>query len=320
MIFLSLMIKNQSLLKTKPNTNTSFMKLKVLILISLLYNSVCNAQTIENTELMGEWETINVSIKNAEEIPQKDAIKFMEDAFLGSKFNFKGNQVFRITFGSEADERIKELFILDKTNWIIENELIKIGTKTNGFNLMNIIYQEQDDKIYFALPMMTLEVKKLSDDQPSEAEWIESEEDDIPTVEPVDYSKSEIVTKVIDDAVVIEFQDAENPPLAPECKENWDSEKKRNCTNKFINRHFMRKFNTDLALETNETGKIKIMITFIIDTEGKPVNIEATGGPELLNKHAIEVVGLLPTLTPATKDDKTVNVSYKRPFTFFIAN
>ena len=116
------MIKNQSLLKTKPNTNTSFMKLKVLILISLLYNSVCNAQTIENTELMGEWETINVSIKNAEEIPQKDAIKFMEDAFLGSKFNFKGNQVFRITFGSEADERIKELFI------IVGVKIFSVGT------------------------------------------------------------------------------------------------------------------------------------------------------------------------------------------------
>ncbi len=82
----------------------------------------------------------------------------------------------------------------------------------------------------------------------------------------------------------------------------------------------MRKFNTDLALETNETGKIKIMITFIIDTDGKPVNIEATGGPEILNKHAIEVVGLLPTLTPANKDGKPVNVSYKLPFTFFVAN
>ncbi len=293
---------------------------KTLTILIFIISTFVQAQTIESKALMGEWETVNVSIKNADEIPQKDAIKFMEDAFLGSKFNFEGNQVFRITFGSEADERIKELFILDKTNWIIENELIKIGTKTNGFNLMNIIYQEQDDKIYFALPMMTLEVKKLSDDQPSEAEWIESEEDDIPTVEPVDYSKSEIVTKVIDDAAVIEFQDAENPPLAPECKENWDSEKKRNCTNKFINRHFMRKFNTDLALETNETGKIEIMITFIMDTDGKAINIEATGGPELLNKHAIEVVGLLPTLTPATKDDKPVNVSYKLPFTFFVAN
>lgn len=295
------------------------MKLKLLFICILFPVISTQAQTIEDTELMGEWEAVNVTIANANEIPQKDAIKFMEDAFLGSKFNFKGNQVFRITFGNEADERIKELFMLDKTNWILENGIIKIGSKNNGFNLMNIRYQEQDDKVFFALPMMSLEMKKLSDDKPSEAEWIESKED-IPTVEPVDYSKSEIVTKDIDETNVIEFQDAENPPLAPECKENWDSEKKRNCTNKFINRHLMRKFNTDLALDVNETGKIKIMITFIIDSEGKAINIEATGGPEILNKHAIEVVGLLPTLTPATKDDKPVNVSYKLPFTFFIAN
>ncbi len=292
---------------------------KTLTILIFIISTFVQAQTIDNIELMGEWEAVKVIIANADEIPQKDAIKFMEDAFLGSKFNFKGNQVFRITFGSEADERIKELFMLDKTNWIIENGLIKIGSKNNGFNLMNIRYQEQDDKVFFALPMMALEMKKLSDDKPSEAEWVESKED-IPTVEPVDYSKSEIVTKDIDKTNVIEFQDAENPPLAPECKENWDSEKKRNCTNKFINRHLMRKFNTDLALDVNETGKIKIMITFIIDAEGKAINIEATGGPEILNKHAIEVVGLLPTLTPATKDDKPVNVSYKLPFTFFIAN
>ncbi|APY07566.1 hypothetical protein BWZ20_04310 [Winogradskyella sp. J14-2] len=296
------------------------MKLKLLFICFLFPVIITQAQTTEDTKLMGEWEAVKVIIANADEIPQKDAIKFLEDAFLGSKFNFKGNQVFRITFGSEADERIKELFKLDKTNWIIENELIKIGSKNNGFNLMNIRYREQDDKVFFALPMLALEMKKLRDDKPSEAEWIESEEDNIPTVQPVDYSKSEIVTKDIDETSVLEFQDAENPPLAPECKENWDSEKKRDCTNKYINRHLMRKFNVDLASKIQESGKIKILITFIIDTEGKAINIKATGGPEILNKHAIEIVGLLPTLTPATKDDKPVNVSYKLPFTFFIAN
>ena len=180
---------------------------------------------------------------------------------------------------------------------------------------MNITFQESNGKTYFILPMIRLEMEKLSDDKPSKPKVVKSKSE---KTENVDYSKAEIITKNIDESKIIDFKEIENPPLAPDCKSKWNVEKQKECTNKFIQRHVMRKFNTDLAGDVGLTGRIKIMIEFIIDTKGKPVNINATGGPEIMNQNAIDVIGLLPNLKPGIKDGEPINVSYKMPLIFQI--
>src|SRR5690606_34170125 len=137
-------------------------------------------------------------------------------------------------------------------NWIIKNDLILIGTENDGFSSMHILFQESNGKTYFVLPMIRLEMQKLSDDKPSTPKVIESKSE---KTENVDYSKAELVTKEIDESLIEEFNEVENPPLAPDCKSKWDVEKKKECTNKFIQQHVMRKFNTDLAAEVGLTGK-----------------------------------------------------------------
>ena len=293
------------------------MKSKLIIGIALLFGILVNAQNLNDEKLMGEWEAINVNIPNSEQAPQKEALKMVEDAFLNSKFNFKGNKVFRIKFGKLADDRMKELFFLDNQNWIIKNDQILIGTENDGFSSMHILFQENNGKTYFVLPMIQLEMKKLSDDKPSIPKIIESKSE---KTESIDYSKAELIEKEIDESQIIEYKEAENPPLAPECKEKWDVEKRKECTNKYIQMHVARKFNTDLAADVGLTGKIKIMIEFIIDTNGKPINITASGGPEIMNQNAIDVIGLLPNLRPGTKNGKPINVSYKMPLVFQIAD
>ncbi|MCB0436992.1 MAG: hypothetical protein KDD08_13140, partial [Mangrovimonas sp.] len=94
------------------------MKSKLIIGIALLFGILVNAQNLNDEKLMGEWEAINVNIPNSEQAPQKEALKMVEDAFLNSKFNFKGNKVFRIKFGKLADDKMKELFFLDNQNWV----------------------------------------------------------------------------------------------------------------------------------------------------------------------------------------------------------
>lgn len=289
------------------------MRLKLLIVTTLLFSFLTNAQNLNNENLMGEWKAINVNIPNSNEVPQKEALKMVEDAFLNSKFNFKGNKVFRIKFGKLADERMKELFFLDNQNWTIKDNKVLIGTENDGFSSMHITVQKVEDKTYFILPMIRLEMEKLSSDKPSKPKIIESKTE---TTEKVDYSKSELINKEIDESQIAEFKEVENPPLAPECKSKWDVEKRKKCTSKYISMHVARKFNTDLAAEANVTGKIRINIEFVIDTSGKPINITASGGPELLNQNAIEVIGLLPNLKPGMKDGKPINVSYKMPLTF----
>jgi hypothetical protein len=293
------------------------MKYKLLLVVTLIFSFLTKAQTLNDENLMGEWIAINVEIPNSDEVQQKEALKLVEDAFLNSKFNFKGNKVFRIKFGKLADERMKELFFLDNQNWVIKDNQILIGTENDGFSSMHITYQEYKGKTYFILPMIRLEMEKLSNDKPSEPKIIESKSE---KTERVDYSKAELITKEIDESLIVEFNKVENPPLAPDCKSKWDVEKRKECTNKFIQQHVMRKFNTDLAAEVGLTGKIKIMIEFVIDTNGKPININATGGPEIMNQNAIEVIGLLPNLEPGTKQGKPINVSYKMPLNFIVAD
>lgn len=289
------------------------MKLQLLIAATLIFSFLAKAQNLNDEKLMGEWKAIKVEIPNSSEVPQKDALKFIEDAFLESKWNFKGNKIFKIQYGKTADERIEELFFLDNQNWVIDNNKILIGTENDGFSSMHITYQENNGKTYFLLPMMILEMKKLSNEEPSEIKIVEPKPK---KSESTDYLKSELVTKEIDESEIIDFKDIENPPLGPECKSKWDVEKQKECTNRYVSMFVGRKFNTDLASELGLSGKIKFYVEFIIDTDGKPINITADGGPDLLNEHAIEIIGKMPNLKPGMKDGKPINVSYKLPITF----
>ncbi len=114
------------------------------------------------------------------------------------------------------------------------------------------------------------------------------------------------------------FKLADVPPLAPDCKAKWKVEKQQKCTQIFISSHVNRKFNTELVSELGLTGRIKIDVTFTIDKEGKPKNISATGGPEIMNQHAVEVIEILPRLTPAMHNGEVVEVSYNMPIVFDI--
>lgn len=293
------------------------MKHKLLLATTLMLSLLIKAQQLSDEKLMGEWIAVKVEIPKTIEVPPKEALNFIEDAFLGSKFNFKGNKVFNIDYGKTADKRIKELFFLNNQNWMIKDAQIRIGTEDDGYSAMHITVQQQDDKTYFILPMMRLEMEKLSDDKPSKPKLIKSKSKKI---ESVDYSEAELINKEIDESQLIDFKDLENPPLAPECKSKWDVEKRKECTSTYINRHVARKFNTDLAAEVDLVGKIRIEIEFVIDTNGKPINITANGGPDIMNQNAIEVIGLLPDLKPGTQNGKPVNVLYKMPLVFQIAN
>lgn len=132
--------------------------------------------------------------------------------------------------------------------------------------------------------------------------------------------KPQAVTQDVttNEAEPVPFQLVEIPPLAPKCKTKWKVEKQKKCTSRFISDHVNRKFNTNLVSELGLTGLIRIDIFFTIDKDGKPKNISAAGGPEIINQHAIEVIQNLPQLTPAMQNGELVEVAYKMPVVFQI--
>ena len=116
----------------------------------------------------------------------------------------------------------------------------------------------------------------------------------------------------------IPFQIVEVPPLAPDCKVKWKVEKQKKCTLDFILNHVNRKLNTNLVSELGLTGFFRIDVTFTIDKEGKPKNVSASGGPEIMNQNAVEVIQALPTFTPAMHKGEAAEVYFKFPIAFDI--
>ncbi len=119
----------------------------------------------------------------------------------------------------------------------------------------------------------------------------------------------DVVTREINENDIISFAIIENPPLAPGCKEKV-------CTSKYIQMHVERKFKTEFVSEEGISKKIQIAIEFIIDVEGNPINITASGGPEIINQDVIDVIAILPKFKPGMKDGKPINVLYKLPLLF----
>ena len=122
----------------------------------------------------------------------------------------------------------------------------------------------------------------------------------------VEIENVDVVTREINENDIIPFALIENPPLAPGCIE-------KACTSKYIQTHVERKFNTEFVSEEGISKKIEIMIEFIFDVKGNPINITASGGPEIMNQNAIDVIAILPKFKPGMKDGKPINVSYKLP-------
>ena len=130
----------------------------------------------------------------------------------------------------------------------------------------------------------------------------------------------ELVYEDIDPDSIVPFPIVENPPLGPECKAKWVADKQRSCTIRYLAMFVNRKFDTELASELGISGRIRIVTEFVITAEGKVVNITATGGPEPMNQNAIEVLSMLPDLTPGSMNGKPVNVSYKLPIIFQVVD
>ncbi|MDC8003661.1 energy transducer TonB [Aureisphaera galaxeae] len=291
------------------------MKLKVLLWATLFTGLLAHAQNLDELEIMGEWNVLSVYVPD--QVKEKEAVTMMKDAFTGAKFNFRGDRVFEIKLSEKADERFKELFFLNGENWIIQKSQVLIGTEEEGFSTMHITVQEQEGKTYFMLPMMGLQVEKISNDTPRDPKMVKSKKKKQAGLTDTDVV---LIQREIDENLIVPYAIIQDPPLAPGCKSKWDTGKKKKCTSLFIQQHLQRKFNTELANDLGISGTIRIAIEFVIDSDGKVVNITANGGPEEMNENAILSVGKLPQLKPGQQDGTAVPTSYRLPLQFTVVD
>ena len=155
---------------------------------------------------------------------------------------------------------------------------------------------------------------------PEVIEVVEDEEEVEETViESTETSQEEEVMEVEDVEVEEEVEDVDVPfaviedvPIFPGCKGNKSELKK--CFNRKMQKHFVKKFDTDLPNELGlSPGRKRLIMLFKIDKQGNIVDIRVKAPHPRLEKEAARIVRLLPKMKPGKQRGKAVGVKYTLP-------
>ena len=156
-------------------------------------------------------------------------------------------------------------------------------------------------------------IEIVADEKEIEETILETTETD--ETEYVEVTMEEIEEVVEEEEVKdIPFAIIEDPPVFPGCKGNKDQKKK--CLQKKISEHISKNYNTQLSRDLGlSAGKKRVYVVFKIDKTGKIADARARGPHRRLEKEALRVVNMLPTLTPGKQRGIPVSVSYTLPIT-----
>lgn len=162
-------------------------------------------------------------------------------------------------------------------------------------------------------PPEVIEVVKDEEDiEETILETTETDESDAVEIDDIE----EVVEdeEMLDD---VPFAIIENVPVFPGCK--GTNAQKRKCMVEKITKHVNRKFNTGLAGDLGlSPGKKRVYVQFKIDKTGKIVDVRARGPHKRLEKEAMRVVNLLPSMTPGKQRGRPVGVKYTLPITLLV--
>ncbi|KAB7529100.1 TonB family protein [Flagellimonas olearia] len=105
-------------------------------------------------------------------------------------------------------------------------------------------------------------------------------------------------------------------PIFPGCEDAVD---RRACFVKNLQEHIRKHFN--YPKEAQEKGiQGRVNVIFIIDTEGRIVDIRKRGPNELLENEAVRIIEKLPQMQPGKQNGEAVNVPFSIPIAFQLEN
>jgi hypothetical protein len=109
--------------------------------------------------------------------------------------------------------------------------------------------------------------------------------------------------------VGVPFSIIDKIPTFPGCEEN-----NKKCFNRNMQMHFANNFNRDLPNQLGLTsGKKRLIMMFMIDTNGDVTNIKVKSPAPELSEEAERVIDMLPQMTTGEHQGKPVAVKYTLP-------
>lgn len=111
-------------------------------------------------------------------------------------------------------------------------------------------------------------------------------------------------------------------PVYEGCETLFNNNEYKACMSEKISELVSKNFNTSVGSKTNleHRSKVKVDVTFVIDTLGMIQNIMAKAPHPALEEEAVRVVKLIPKMTPGYIDGKPVIVPYSVPISVEIIN
>ncbi|HHB52010.1 MAG TPA: hypothetical protein ENK75_03040 [Saprospiraceae bacterium] len=111
------------------------------------------------------------------------------------------------------------------------------------------------------------------------------------------------------------FTNIKEAPVFPGCTGSKEEIKK--CFSKSVKTIILKKFDSQLGQELNlSPGKKRIAAQFVVDKNGKIMDIKVRAPHKRLEKETRRVIQLLPQMKAGKKDGKPVGVRFTLPITF----
>lgn len=110
----------------------------------------------------------------------------------------------------------------------------------------------------------------------------------------------------------VTFLTMETVPTFPGC--TGSNDELRDCFNKKMQKHFVKKFNAQLPNELGlSSGKKNVIMLFMIDKTGNIMDIQVKAPHPRLEKEAIRIIKKLPKMKPGLQRGRPVGVKYTLP-------
>lgn len=102
-------------------------------------------------------------------------------------------------------------------------------------------------------------------------------------------------------------------PVWPGCEGIATAQKK--CFNQKLAQHIQKNFKFPEGYKASDKGS-RVIVSFVINAEGKPEILNVTGGRKILQDEAKRNILALPKMKPGSMNGKPAPIKYKVPFTF----
>lgn len=132
------------------------MKSFTTFIFFIVFSTKLFSQDLTKDTIIGKWKVVDCQLM-PEMLTELDAagkkkMEQMRKGFIGTVFNFEVNNKFTFKYPNNNSKFLKELEFLNNKQWTIKKgQIIAIGTKQNGYTLMEIIVNTKQVKRYFIL-------------------------------------------------------------------------------------------------------------------------------------------------------------------------